>query len=91
MVWQEKIDVKLNQNLWGLVAAYGALGAAEYWQLKRLCWLSAITAVGMIISVAITTIAYTYDYWIHKCGQVKSLKKDLSAKFCYGCGKPLGT
>ena len=62
----ENFKIKLNQNLWGLVAAYGALGAAEHWGLRRLGCLSFIMAIGMTISVLATTLIYTINYWRDK-------------------------
>ena len=59
---EDKFNVNLNQNLWGLVVAYAALGAAEHW---RLCWLSRLSlvvAIGLSISVLITVAFYTWDY-----------------------------
>jgi hypothetical protein len=30
MPFGDKVDISLNQNLWGLVVTFAALGAAEY-------------------------------------------------------------
>ena len=58
----ETFKINLNQNLWGLVVAYAALGAAEHWGLKRLGCLSFIAAIGMTLSVLATTLLYTVNY-----------------------------
>ncbi len=58
----ESFKIDLNQNLWGLVVAYAALGAAEHWELKRLGCLSLIMAIGMTLSVLVTTLFYTVNY-----------------------------
>ena len=66
MPFDDKFKINLNQNLWGLVVAYGALGAAEHWGLKRLGCLSFIVATGMTLSVLVTTLVYTVNYWKKK-------------------------
>lgn len=66
MAGPEQFKINLNQNLWGLVVAYAALGAAEHWCLTYLFWLSFIIAVGMTLSVMATTLAYTINYWKDK-------------------------
>jgi len=58
----ETFKINLNQNLWGLVVAYAALGAAEHWALKRLGYLSFIMTIGMTLSVLATTLFYTVNY-----------------------------
>jgi len=59
----DNFRISLNQNLWGLVVSFGALGLAEYYHLSALFWASVVTTVFMIASVAITTWAYTSSYW----------------------------
>jgi hypothetical protein len=59
---EDKFNINLNQNLWGLVAAYGALGVAERWNLPWLLKLSRIAAVAMTISVCLTVAFYTWNY-----------------------------
>lgn len=63
MAIQDQLRVNLNQNLWGLIVTYAALGAAEHWGLRLLFWLSAIASVGMTASVLATVLAYTVNYW----------------------------
>jgi len=58
----ENFKINLNQNLWGLVVAFAALGAAEHWGLKGLGYLSFIVAIGMTLSVLTTTLFYTVNY-----------------------------
>jgi hypothetical protein len=60
---EDQFKINLNQNLWGLVVVYSALGAAEHWCLSWLFRLSLIAAVGMTASVLATTLAYTIKYW----------------------------
>lgn len=62
MAIEDKVNVNLNQNLWGLVVAYAALGVAEHWSLPWLFKLSRIAAIIMTISVFFTVIAYTWNY-----------------------------
>jgi hypothetical protein len=58
--------LKLNQNLWALVVAYAALGAAEYWELNRLRCLALIMAGLLSILVLASMAFYTIDYCVGK-------------------------
>ena len=62
----EQFRINLNQNLWGLLVGLGALGTAEYLNLCTLFWFAAVVSGIMVLSVAITTLAYTINYWRHK-------------------------
>ena len=62
MAVEDKFNINLNQNLWGLVVAYTALGVAEHWCLPWLFRLSRIAAIIMTASVFFTGIAYTWTY-----------------------------
>ena len=66
MAVSDQFKINLNQNLWGLVAAYAALGVAEHWYLKWLFRFSFIMAATMTVSVFVTTLAYTLKYWRSK-------------------------
>jgi hypothetical protein len=59
----DSFKIKLNQNLWGLVVAYAALGIAEHWRLRWLFRLSLVVAICMTVSVLVTTVRYTLNYW----------------------------
>jgi hypothetical protein len=59
----DQFKVKLNQNLWGLVVSFGALGVAEYYSLSTLFWFAAVASMIMTISLGFTTWAYTVKYW----------------------------
>ena len=59
----EPFKINLNQNLWGLVVGLIGLGVAEHFNLCRLLWLSLVMSVVMVVSVSITTYAYTINYW----------------------------
>jgi putative effector of murein hydrolase LrgA (UPF0299 family) len=63
---QDQFRINLNQNLWGLVAAFAALGAAEYFKLCALFWFAVVMSLVMSVSVAFTTFAYTANYWKNK-------------------------
>jgi len=65
---EEKFNINLNQNLWGLVVTYAALGIAEHWNLRRLLCLSLIAAVAMTVSVLFTVTFYTWKYCRSKLG-----------------------
>ena len=58
----DQFKINLKQNLWGLVVAFGALGAAEHFKLCTLFWFSAVVSAIMVLSVAVTTLAYTKNY-----------------------------
>jgi len=66
---EDKFNINLNQNLWGLVVAYGALGVAEHWGLKRLGCLAFITSIWLTISLLFTAAFYTWDYCRKKAGK----------------------
>jgi len=58
--------INLNQNLWGLVLALAALGAAEHFNLPTLYKFAVAIAVVMTVSVAITTFSYAVKYCKNK-------------------------
>jgi hypothetical protein len=62
MAVEDKFNINLNQNLWGLVVAYAALGIAEHWRLGWLFELSRVAAIIMTISAFFTVTAYTWSY-----------------------------
>jgi len=62
MSTEENFKINLNQNLWGLLVSYLALGLAEFHDLETLKGFSAILAIVMTLSAIITTIAYTIRY-----------------------------
>jgi hypothetical protein len=64
----ENVKVSLNQNLWGLLLSFGALGASEYFHLTVLFWLASVASVAMLLSVIVTTAAYTIRYCKNKLG-----------------------
>ena len=59
---EDKFNINLNQNLWGLVVSYAALGVAERWSLTWLFRLSLVASVGLTVSVLITFVFYTWKY-----------------------------
>lgn len=62
----EQFKINLNQNLWGLVVGLSGLGVAEYFGLCTLFWFAVVVSAFMVMSVAITTLAYTINYWKQK-------------------------
>jgi len=62
----DNFKINLNQNLWGLVISLTSLGASEYYELKTLYWFSVIILAIMIISIVMTTYAYTKSYVLKK-------------------------
>jgi hypothetical protein len=63
---QESFKINLNQNLWGLIVAFGSLGAAEYFHLCILFWFAVVLAGVTTLSVVATTAAYTINYCVEK-------------------------
>lgn len=63
---EEQFKINLNQNLWGMLVGLVALGVAEYFNLCTLFWFSVLVSVIMVVSVAVTTLAYTMNYWKNK-------------------------
>ena len=62
----EQFKINLNQNLWGLLVGLGTLGVAEYFKLCTLFWFAVVVSVIMVCSIAVTTFAYTVNYWNNK-------------------------
>jgi cytochrome c oxidase subunit IV len=62
----DQFKINLNQNLWGLVVGLGGLGVAEYFHLQTLFWFTVVVAGVMVLSVVVTAVAYTINYWKHK-------------------------
>ena len=58
----ESFKINLNQNLWGLVVSFTALGLAEHLCLEQLKSLAYITSVVMVVSMVLTTAVYTWRY-----------------------------
>jgi hypothetical protein len=67
MAAQDKVDIKLNQNLWCLVVGFAALGAALHWGLHELFWPAYIFMCGAGILVLISCVFYTWHYCVRKC------------------------
>ena len=62
----DNLNVNLNQNLWALVVSLATLGASEYFCLKTLYWFGLILTIACSISILISLVAYTRDYWNKK-------------------------
>lgn len=62
----EQFKINLNQNLWGAIFSFVALGMAEYYNLCTLFWLGLICSLVFTISVTCTTFAYTKKYCENK-------------------------
>jgi len=76
MAVEDKLDIKLNQNIWGLVVSYAALGAAEHWSLPGLRCLSIFIAGVFSISVVVCLMFYTYTYCVYKSVRAREIKAD---------------
>ena len=62
MGWYDKININLNQNLWGLLIGYLALGLSDFYELELLYTLSAIFAITMTSFVLVAFFFYTFKY-----------------------------
>jgi len=62
----EEFKINLNQNLWGLVVSLITLGVSEYFNLETLYWFGLILSIVCSISVIITLIPYTINYFKNK-------------------------
>jgi hypothetical protein len=62
MAVEDKFNINLNQNLWGLVIAFTALGLSEHYCLPCLLKLSGFVAIVMTASVTLTVAFYTFNY-----------------------------
>lgn len=62
----ETLYLNLNQNLWGLLLSFTGLGGAEYYHLNTLYWITLVISIIMALSVSVTTLAYTVNYWKSK-------------------------
>jgi hypothetical protein len=62
----EPFKINLNQNLWGLIVSFTALGLADYYNLSTLFWFALVISIVMTLSVAITVSVYTYKYCKNK-------------------------
>lgn len=58
----DAFKINLNQNLWGLVFGFTSLGLAEYYELCVLFWFATALSLIMLLSVLLTTFAYTKNY-----------------------------
>jgi cation transporter-like permease len=63
---EDQFKICLNQNLWGLVVGLTGLGVAEYFGLRVLFWFAVCVSAILSLSVAVTTVAYTINYWNNK-------------------------
>ena len=62
----ENFKINLNQNLWGLILSLFTLGASEYYELCTLYWFGLVLSCFTSLSLVITLIAYTINYWNNK-------------------------
>lgn len=62
----ENFKINLNQNLWGLFLALLTLGASEYYELCTLYWFGLILSCITSLSLLVTLVAYTINYWKNK-------------------------
>lgn len=77
---EDKFNINLNQNLWALVVAYGALGAADRWCLRYLLWPSLVASWILTVMVVTSFGYYTRHYCVRKCNQVRMIKEQLNEK-----------
>jgi hypothetical protein len=76
----DQFKINLNQNLWALAVAYGALGAADHWCLKHLLWPSLFASWILTDMVLASFVPYTWHYCVHKCSKARIIKERLNAR-----------
>jgi len=77
---EDKFDINLNQNLWGLIIAFTALGIAERFGLRSLFWFSFFASLGMSVSVLFAFAFYTVHYCARKCNRMRAITGDKKGK-----------
>jgi|SRR5208282_2795255 len=77
---EDQFRINLNQNLWALVVAYGALGVADHWCLRHLLWPSLVASWILTVMVLASFGYYTKHYCVRKCAQARIIKERLNAK-----------
>ena len=60
------IDIKVNQNLAGLILGLASIELSEYFKLTWSFWVGFVVTIIFTISVVITTAFYTYNYCKNK-------------------------
>lgn len=70
---EDKFNINLNQNLWGLVVAFTCLGLAEHFRLKLLLIFSCVVSVPMSISVVLEVCFYTAHYCLKKSNAMRAV------------------
>ncbi len=58
----DKFKINLNQNLWGLVISYAAVGLSQRYGFHELWWLAFVMSCAMTLSVLICLPFYTINY-----------------------------
>jgi cytochrome c oxidase subunit IV len=65
---EDQFKINLNQNLWGLIFSFTALGLSEHYHLETLFRFALASSAIMLASVLATTISYTITYCRKKAG-----------------------
>ena len=71
--------MKLNQNLWGLIVGFLALGISEYFKVYVLLWFSIVLSLVMVPSYAWTTWVYTKQYRNKRKNKISSVKGGINS------------
>ena len=66
MALEDKFNINLNQNIWGLVISYAAVGLSQRFGFHELWWLAFVVACAMSLSVLATLALYTVNYCRNK-------------------------
>lgn len=62
----DKFRINLNQNLWGLVISYAAVGLSQRYGFHQLWWLAFVMSCAMSLSVLTCLLFYTINYCRNK-------------------------
>ena len=65
----DMLRINLNQNLWGLVVSYSAVGLSQRYGFHELWWLAFVMSCFMSLSVLMCLVFYTVNYCRNKLWQ----------------------
>jgi len=63
---EDKLEIKLNQNLWVLIVSLLGLGVSEYFNLNILLYFGLVLSICSTLSIILTLGFYTYNYCKNK-------------------------
>ncbi len=58
----DKFKINLNQNLWGLIISYSAVGLSQRYGFHELWWLAFVVSCAMSLSLLVCLVFYSINY-----------------------------